>query len=165
VQFNAGSIVLHFPSRPAFGHTCGSCGRKLPATTKCKSCWFRQTTTSSVQVPNADTASATDLAGLVTLLRNGWSSNGDTNAVFGDPTAGTPRDPTLDSGYYDDHRAFGWDGASLRDPAPAIHGVVADLLTGQTQQIVPGLELIAQADLNGNGQIDSAAAPGGGTPA
>jgi hypothetical protein len=164
VQFDAGRIVLHFPSRPAFGHTCGSCGQKLPSSTTCTHCWFKRTTTSEVQVVNADTASTTDLAGLVALLRSGWTTNGDSNAVFGNPLAGTPRDPTLDSGYFDDHRAFGWDSASLRDPVPALHGVVDDLLTGQTQQIIPGLELIGQADLNNNGQIDSAAGPGGGTP-
>ncbi|HEX6461347.1 MAG TPA: hypothetical protein VF032_20685 [Thermoleophilaceae bacterium] len=163
-QFNNGSIVLQFPSRPAFGHTCGSCGQKLPKTTNCTHCWFKKTTTSSVQVPNADTAGASDLAGLVTLLRNGWTTGGDSNAVFGNPATGAPRDPTLDSGYFDDHRAFGWAPASLQDPAPALHGVVDDLLTGQTQQIIPGLELIGQADLNNNGQLDSAASPGGGTP-
>ncbi len=164
VQFDGGSVVLHFPSRPAFGHTCGSCGAKLPKSTSCTHCWFKKTTTSEVQVPNADTASATDLAGLVTLLRTAWTTNGDSSLVFGNPTTGAPRDRTLDSGYFDDHRAFGWDPASLGDPAPAIHGVVDDLLSGQPQQIIPGLELIAQADLNNNGQIDSAASPGGGTP-
>lgn len=164
-QFNAGSIVLHFPSRPAFGHTCGSCGRKLPASTNCRRCWFKKTITRQVQVVNADDASATDLAALVALLRAGWTNNGDTNSVFGNPTTGTPRDPTLNGGHYDDNRAFGWASASLRDPGPALHGVVDDLLTGQMQQIIPGLELAAQADLNGNGQIDSAATPGGGSPA
>jgi hypothetical protein len=162
-QFNAGSVVLHFPSRPAFGHTCGSCGRKLPTSTNCKRCWFRKTTTRYVQVVNADDASATDLASLVALLRAGWTNNGDTNSVFGNSTTGTPRDPTLDGGHYDDNRAFGWDSASLRDPGPALHAVVDDLLTAQPQQIIPGLELAAQADLNGNGQIDSAATPGGGS--
>ena len=164
VQFDGGRVVLHFPSRPSFGHTCGSCGQKLPRSTNCTHCWFKKTTTSEVQVPNADTGSPTDLAGLVTLLRTAWTTNGDSNAVFGNPAVGAPRDPTLGSGYFDDHRAFGWDPASLHDPAPAIHGVVDDLLSGQPQQIIPGLELIAQADLNNNGQIDSAASPGGGTP-
>lgn len=164
VQFDGGRIVLHFPSRPVLGHTCGSCGRKLPRSTNCTHCWFKKTTTSEVQVPNAGTASPTELAGLVALLRAGWTTNGDSNAVFGNPATGAPRDPTLGSGYFDDHRAFGWAYASLRDPAQAIHGVVDDLLSGQPQQIIPGLELVAQADLNNNGQIDSAASPGGGTP-
>jgi hypothetical protein len=163
VQFNAGSMVLHFPSRPAFGHTCGSCGRKLPSSTSCKRCWFKKTTARQAQVVNADDASPTDLGALVALLRAGWTNNGDTNSVFGNPTTGTPRDPTVNGGHYDDNRAFGWDAASLRDPGPVLHGVVDDLLTGQPQQIIPGLELAAQADLNGNGQIDSAATPGGGS--
>lgn len=163
-QFNSGSIVLHFPSRPAFGHTCGSCGQRLPKTTNCTHCWFKKTTTTEVQVVNADTASSTDLAALVALLRSAWTTNGDSSTVFGNPATGAPRDPTLDSGYFDDHRAFGWAPASLQDPAPVLHGVVDELLTGQTQQIIPSLESIGQADLNNNGQIDSAAAPGGGTP-
>ncbi|HEY7632724.1 MAG TPA: hypothetical protein VH817_18610, partial [Thermoleophilaceae bacterium] len=92
-----------------------------------------------------------------------WTVNGDANLVFGNPTAGTPRDPTLDGGHYDDNRAFGWEKSSLRDPGPLLHSVVDDLLTGQQQQIVPGLELFGQADLNGNGVLDSAATPGGGS--
>lgn len=162
-QFNAGSIVLGFPTRPAFGHTCGSCGKKLPLRTNCKRCWFKKTAIRQVQVVNADTASPTDLASLVSLLRTAWTVNGDANLVFGNPTAGTPRDPTLDGGHYDDNRAFGWEKSSLRDPGPLLHGVVDDLLTGQQQQIVPGLELIGQADLNGNGVLDSATTPGGGS--
>jgi hypothetical protein len=162
-QFNAGSIVLSYPTRPAFGHTCGSCGKRLPAATNCKKCWFKKTLTRQVQVVNADTGSATDLASLVGLLRAVWSSNGDTNAVFGNPSAGTPRDPTLNGGQYDDNHAFGWDRASLRDPVPALHVVVDDLLTGQPQKIIPDLELIGQADLNGNGVLDSATTPGGGS--
>jgi hypothetical protein len=162
-QFNVGSIVLTFPTRPAFGHTCGSCGKKLPLRTNCKRCWFRKTGVRQVQVVNADTASATQLASLVSLLRTAWTVNGDSNLVFGNPTAGTPRDPTLDGGHYDDNRAFGWERASLRDPGPALHGVVDDLLTGQQQQIIPGLEVIGQADLNGNGVLDGATTPGGGS--
>lgn len=163
-QYNAGSIVLTFPTRPAFGHTCGSCGKKLPLRTNCtKRCWFKKTAIRQVQVVNADTASATDLASLVSLLRASWTVNGDANLVFGNPTAGTPRDPTLDGGHYDDNRAFGWEKSSLRDPGPLLHSVVDDLLTGQQQQIVPGLELFGQADLNGNGVLDSAATPGGGS--
>jgi hypothetical protein len=162
-QFNAGSIVLHFPSRAAFGRTCGSCGRKLPASTNCKRCWFKKTLVHQVQVVNADTGSPTDLGSLAAMLKAGWSSNGDTNVVFGNPSAGTPRDPTLDGGHYDDNRAFGWDARSLRDPGPALHAVVDDLLTGQPQKIVPDLELIGQADLNGNGVLDSSTTPGGGT--
>jgi hypothetical protein len=162
-QFNAGSIVLHFPSRAAFGHTCGSCGQKLPASTNCKRCWFKRTLIRQAQVVNADTGSPTDLGSLVAMLKAGWSSNGDTNPVFGNPSAGTPRDPTLDGGHYDDNRAFGWDAQSLRDPGPALHAVVDDLLTAQPQKIVPDLELIGQADLNGNGVLDSSTTPGGGT--
>ncbi len=164
VQFNAGSIVLHYPSRPAFGHTCGSCGRKLPRSTNCKRCWFKRTVIRQVQAVNADTASAIDLGSLTALLRAGWTTGGDSSAVFGNPAAGTPGDPTLDTGHYDDHRAFGWERASLRDPGPVLHTVVDDLLTGQQQQIIPALELFAQADLNANGKLDSAAAPGGGSP-
>jgi hypothetical protein len=164
VQFNAGSILLSYPSRAAFGHTCGSCGAKLPKSTNCKSCWFKRTTVKQVQVVNADTASAAQLGSLVGLLRAGWTTNGDSNLVFGNPGAGTPRDPTLKGGEFDDHRAFGWDPASLRDPGPLMHTVVDDLLTGQQQQIIPGLELIGQADLDGNGVLDSAASPGGGSP-
>ena len=162
-QFNAGSIVLHFPSRAAFGHTCGSCGQRLPVATNCKRCWFKRTLILQVQSVNADTGSATDLGPLVAMLNAGWSSNGDTNAVFGNPSAGIPRDPTLDGGHYDDHRAFGWDARSLRDPGPALRAVVDDLLTAQPQKIVPDLELIGQADLNGNGVLDSSTTPGGGT--
>jgi hypothetical protein len=162
-QFNAGSIVLNFRSRAAFGHICGSCGRKLPASTNCKGCWFKKTLIRQIQAVNADTGSATDLGALVAMLKAGWSSNGDTNVVFGNPSAGTPRDPTLDGGHYDDNRAFGWDPRSLRDPGPALHAVADDLLTGQPQKIVPDLELIGQADLNGNGVLDSSTTPGGGT--
>lgn len=163
-EFNAGSIILGYPTRAAFGHTCGTCGKKLPPSTNCKRCWFKRTAIRQVQVVNADTGSATDLGSLVGLLRAGWTNNGDSNTVFGNPTAGTPRDRTLDTGYYDDHRAFGWDRASLRDPAPVLHTVADDLLTGQQQQIIPALELLSQADLNGNGVLDSSAAPGGGSP-
>ncbi|HEY1594135.1 MAG TPA: hypothetical protein VGF74_01965 [Thermoleophilaceae bacterium] len=164
VQFDAGSILLGFPSRAAFGHTCGSCGAKLPKSTNCKSCWFKRTTVQQIQVVNADTASVAQLGSLVGLLRAGWTTNGDSNLVFGNPTAGTPRDPTLNGGEFDDHRAFGWAPASLRDPGPLMHTVVDDLLTAQPQQIIPALELIGQADLNGNGVLDSAATPGGGSP-
>jgi hypothetical protein len=164
-QFNAGSIVLGYPTRAAFGHTCGSCAKRLPRTTNCKRCWFKRTVIRQAQAVNADSGSTTDLASLVGLLRAGWTGNGDSNTVFGNPTTGTPRDPTVDSGFYDDHRAFGWDRASLRDPKPALHTVVDDLLTGRQQQIVPALELIGQADLNGNGVLDSSTAPGGGSPA
>lgn len=162
-QFNAGSIVLGYPTRAAFGHSCGSCGKKLPASTNCKSCWFKRTTIRQVQAVNADSNSTAELAALTGLLRAGWANNGDTNSVFGNPGTGTPRDPTVDSGYYDDHRAFGWDRASLRDPKPALHVVVDDLLGGRPQQIVPALELIGQADLNGNGVLDSSTTPGGGS--
>jgi len=165
VQFNAGRVVLHYPSRPAFGHTCGSCGRrKLPRSTNCRRCWFKRTVIRELQAVNADTESGTDLAPLVAMLSAGWTTGGDSGAVFGNPAAGTPRDPTLDTGHYDDHRAFGWERASLRDPVPALHTVVDDLLSGQPQQIIPALELIAQADLNHNGVLDGAAAPGGGSP-
>jgi hypothetical protein len=162
-QFNTGSIVLNFPSRPAFGHSCSSCGKKLPLSTRCARCWFKKTNARQVQVVNADSASAADLTSLVTLLRAAWSTGGDTNAVFGDPSAGTPHDPTLAAGHYDDRRAFGWDRASLRDPVPLFHTVVDDLLSAQQQKLIPDLELIGQADLNGNGQLDSAATPGGGS--
>ena len=162
-QFNAGSIVLGFPSRPAFGHTCGSCGKRLPVSTNCKRCWFKKTLIRQTQVVNADSASATDLGSLVGMLRAGWTNNSDTNSVFGNPTAGTPRDPTLDGGQYNDNRAFGWNAQSLRDPAPALHAVVDDLLSGQPPKIIPDLELIGQADLNGNGVLDSSTTPGGGS--
>jgi hypothetical protein len=162
-QFNAGSIVLHYPSRAAFGHSCASCGQKLPLSTNCKRCWFKKTGIRQVQVVNADTGSPGDLSSLVGLLRAGWTNNGDTNTVFGNPSAATPRDRTVNAGHYDDNRAFGWDKASLRDPVPALHAVVDDLLTGQPQKIIPDLELIGQADLNGNGVLDSATTPGGGS--
>jgi hypothetical protein len=162
-QFNAGSITLQFPSSASFGHGCASCGRKLPLTTRCSRCWFKKTSTGQVQVVNADTASATGLASLLTILRAGWTTGGDTNAVFGNPTAGTPRDPTLNSGHYDDGRAFAWEPQSLRDPISALHAVVDDLLTGQPPKVIPDLELIGQADLNGNGVLDSGTAPGGGS--
>jgi hypothetical protein len=162
-QFNGGSIVVTYPSRPVPGHTCGACAKKLPRTTSCKKgCWFKKTVTRSAQVVNADTGSATDLASLATMLRSGWSSNGDTNAVFGNASTGTPRDPTLSGGHYDDNRAFGWNSQSLRDPATALHAVTDDLLTGQPQKMIGDLELIGQADLNGNGVLDSSATPGGG---
>src|SRR5256885_6415362 len=89
-QFNAGRIVLHFPSRPAFGHSCGSCGQRLPVSTNCKSCWFKKTLVRQVQAVDADTRRGTDPGSLVAMLRAGWSNNGDTNTVFGNPTAGTP---------------------------------------------------------------------------
>jgi len=162
-QFNAGSIVLGFPSRPASGHTCGSCGKGLPVSTNCKRCWFKKTVVRQAQVVNADSGSATDLASLLGMLRAGWTNNGDTNSVFGNPTAGTPHDPTLDGGQYNDNRAFGWNTQSLRDPAPALHAVVDDLLSGQPPKIIPDLELIGQADLNGNGVLDSSTTPGGGS--
>jgi hypothetical protein len=165
VQYNAGSILLGYPTRAAFGHTCGSCGAKLPKSTNCKTCWFRKTTVKQIQVVNADTADPTQLGSLVALLRAAWTTNGDSNLVFGNPAAGTPRDPSLNGGEFDDHRAFGWTPASLRDPGPLMHTVVDDLLTGQQQQIIPALELIGQADLNGNGVLDSSTAPGGGSPA
>jgi hypothetical protein len=164
VQYNAGSILLGYPTRAAFGHTCGSCGAKLPKSTNCKTCWFKKTTVKQVQVVNADTANATQLGSLIGLLRSAWTTNGDSNLVFGNPTAGTPRDPSLNGGEFDDHRAFGWNPASLRDPGPLMHTVVDDLLTGQQTQIIPALELIGQADLNGNGVLDSATSPGGGSP-
>jgi hypothetical protein len=94
-----------------------------------------------------------------------WTSNGDTNPVFGNPATGTPRDPTLNGGQYNDNRAFGWNTGSLRDPAPIFHAVVDDLLSGQPSKIIGDLELIGQADLNGNGQLDSSTTPGGGTSA
>jgi hypothetical protein len=165
-QFNAGSIVLQYPSRPVSGHTCGNCAQRLPVTTNCpKRCWFKKTRIREVQVVNADSAASTDLAALVTLLRTVWTSNGDTNPVFGNPATGTPRDPTLNGGQYNDNRAFGWNSASLRDPAPIFHAVVDDLLSGQPSKIIGDLELIGQADLNGNGQLDSSTTPGGGTSA
>jgi hypothetical protein len=162
-QFNAGSIVLSYPSRPTSGHTCGNCAKRLPASTNCKRCWFKKTLVRQVQVVNADTGSATDLGSLVSMLRAAWTNNGDTNSVFGNPTAGTPRDPTLNGGEYDDHRAFGWNSASVRDPGPALHTVVDDLLSGQPQKMIGDLELIGQADLNGNGVLDSSTTPGGGS--
>lgn len=165
-QFNAGSIVLQYPSRAVAGYTCGNCAQRLPLSTSCaKRCWFKKTSIRQAQVVNADTASATDLGSLVSMLRAGWSSNGDTNAVFGNPTAGVPRDPTLNGGQYSDNRAFGWDPKSLRDPGPILHAVVDDLLTGQPQKMIGDLELIGQADLNGNGVLDSSTTPGGGTAA
>jgi hypothetical protein len=164
-EFNAGSIVLQYPTRAAFGHTCGSCGKKLPLSTNCKKCWFKRTGIRQVQAVNADVQSASELASLDSLLRVAWTNNGDSNSVFGNPSTGTPRDRTVDAGYYDDHRAFGWDRASLRDPKPVLKTVVDDLLTGQQSQIIPALELLAQADLNGNGVLDSSTAPGGGSPA
>src|SRR5437763_5707577 len=60
-QFNAGSIVLGFPSRAAFGHTCGSCGKRLPLSTNCKRCWFEKTLIRQPQVVYADTGSATEV--------------------------------------------------------------------------------------------------------
>jgi hypothetical protein len=162
-QFNAGSIVLTYPSRAASGHTCGNCAKRLPASTNCKRCWFKRTVIRQVQAVNADTGSATDLGSLVSLLRAVWSNNGDTNTVFGNPSAGTPRDPTLNGGEYDDNRAFGWTPTSLHDPGPVLHAVVDDLLAGQPQKIIPDLELIGQADLNGNGVLDSSTTPGGGS--
>jgi hypothetical protein len=165
-QFNAGSIVLQYPSRPVSGHTCGNCAQRLPVSTNCpKRCWFKKATIREVQVVNADDGSSTDLGALVTLLRTAWTSNGDTNPVFGNPSAGVPRDPTLNGGQYNDNRAFGWNSASLRDPGPLFHTVVDDLLTGQPSKIIGDLELIGQADLNGNGQLDASATPGGGTSA
>lgn len=163
VQFNAGSIVLGFPSRASGSHRCASCAKKLPLSTRCTRCWFKKTGIHQVQAVNADTGSPTQLASLDALLRAAWTNNGDSNTVFGNDTTGTPRDPTLDGGHYDDHRAFGWDRKSLRDPGPLLHAVVDDLLTSQPQKMVPDLELFGQADLNGNGVLDSATTPGGGT--
>ncbi len=164
-QFNAGSLVLQYPTRPSSSHTCGNCARRLPVRTNCKKCWFKRTVIRQAQAVNADVQSASELASLVSLLRGGFTNNGDTNSVFGNPSTGTPRDRTVDAGYYDDHRAFGWERASLRDPKPVMKTVVDDLLAGQQSQIVPALELIAQADLNGNGVLDGATSPGGGSPA
>jgi hypothetical protein len=164
-EFNAGSIVLQYPTRSSSAHGCGNCAKRLPRSTNCKSCWFKRTAIRQVQAVNADVQSASELGPLVALLRAGWTNNGDSNTVFGNPSTGAPRDRTVDSGYYDDHRAFGWDRASLRDPKPVLKTVVDDLLTGQQTQIVPALELLAQADLNGNGVLDSSTAPGGGSPA
>jgi hypothetical protein len=163
-QFNAGSVVLQYPSRPVSGHTCGNCAQRLPVTTNCpKRCWFKKTLIREVQVVNTDSAASADLGALVTLLRTVWSSNGDTNPVFGNQSAGVPRDPTLNGGQYNDNRAFGWNSASLRDPGPIFHAVVDDLLSGQPSKIIGDLELIAQADLNGNGVLDSSTTPGGGS--
>jgi hypothetical protein len=164
-QVNAGRVVLRFPSRPSFGKSCGTCGKLFPRVTRCKSCWFKKTATRNVQAVNADTGSATDLAGLLGMLRAAWTTAGGTAPVFGDPAGGVPRDRTLSSGYYDDHRAFGWDRASLANTAPLMRTVVDELLSGQQQRLIPDLELIGQADLNANGQLDSAASPGGGTSA
>jgi hypothetical protein len=165
-QFNAGSIMLQYPSRPVAGHTCGNCAQRLPVSTNCpKRCWFKRTRIKESQVVNADDASATDLVTLQTMLRSGWTTGGDANPVFGNSTVGVPRDPTLNGGQYNDNRAFGWNSASLRDPGPIFHTVVDDLLTGQQGKIVGDLELIGQADLNGNGVLDSSTAPGGGTSA
>jgi hypothetical protein len=165
-EFNAGNIVLQYPSRPMSGHSCGNCAQRLPVSTSCpKRCWFKTTKIKESQVVNADDAGPTDLVALLTMLRSGWTSNGDTNPVFGNPTAGIPRDPTVNGGKYDDNRAFGWNSASLRDPGPILHTIVDDLLTGQQGKIIGDLELIAQADLNGNGVLDSSTTPGGGTSA
>jgi hypothetical protein len=162
-DFNGGSIVLTYPSRPVAGHTCGACVKRLPKATNCsKRCWFKKTVIRQAQVVNADTGSAADLGSLMSMLRAGWSSNGDTNTVFGNPSASAPRDPSLNSGHYDDNRAFGWNSQSLRDPATALHAVTDDLLTGQPQKMIGDLELIGQADLNGNGVLDSSTTPGGG---
>jgi len=164
-QVDAGTITLTVPSRPAFGHSCGSCGQKLPRTTNCKRCWFRTATTRQVQVVNVDTADSAGTASLVAMLRQGWTNNGDTNSVFGNPAAGVPREPLLEAGFFDDNRAFGWNPASLADTVPIDHGIVDDILSGQLSKIVPDLELVSQADLNGNGQLDGAATPGGGAAA
>jgi hypothetical protein len=164
-QVDPSSVVLTLPSRASFGHTCGSCGRRLPRATSCKRCWLRKGRTRQVQAVNADTASAEDLAGLLGMLRQVWTTGGDTNSVFGNPSVGAPRDPTFDGGEYDDHRAFGWERASLADPAPLLRTVADDLLTGQQAKLIPDLELIGQADLNANGKLDAAATPGGGTSA
>ncbi|HEY2601620.1 MAG TPA: hypothetical protein VGI67_08695 [Thermoleophilaceae bacterium] len=163
VDYDAGSVILHFPSRASGGHTCASCGKGLPLATRCSKCWFKKTGTHQVQVVGADTGSPTDLGSLDALLRAGWTNNGDTNTVFGNPATGAPPDRSVDGGYFDDHRAFGWNAQSLRDPGPLLHTVVDDLLTSQPQKIVPDLELIGQTDLNGNGVLDSAATPGGGS--
>lgn len=163
-QFNARSIVLQYPSRPVSGHSCGNCARRLPVSTNCpKRCWFKRTRIKESQVVNADDAGATDLVALLTMLRSGWTTGGDTNPVFGNSIAGVPRDPTLNGGQYNDNRAFGWNSASLRDPGPIFHTVVDDLLTGQQGKIIGDLELFGQADLNGNGVLDSSTTPGGGT--
>jgi hypothetical protein len=165
VQVDAGTLTLNVPSRPAFGHSCGSCGQKLPKSTNCKRCWFRKATTRQVQVVNVDISDSSGTASLAAMLRQGWTNNGDTNSVFGNPSTGSPRDPLLDAGFLDDNRAFGWNPASLADTAPIDHGVVDDILSGQLAKIVPDLELASQADLNGNGRIDGATTPGGGAAA
>jgi hypothetical protein len=163
-QFNAGSIVLQYPSRPVAGHTCGNCAQRLPVSTNCpKRCWFKKTKVREAQVVSADSASPTDLVALTTMLRSGWTNNGDTNSVFGNPAAGTPRDPTLNGGQYNDNRAFGWNSASVRDPGPIFHAVADDLLGGQPAKIIGDLEQLAQADLNGNGVLDSSTTQGGGS--
>jgi hypothetical protein len=165
VQVDAGTLTLSVPSRPAFGHSCGSCGRSLPKSTSCRRCWFRKAATRQVQVVNADTSDSAGTASLAAMLTQGWTNNGDTNSVFGSPTAGIPREPLLDAGFFDDNRAFGWNPASLADTAAISHGLVDDILSGQLSKIVPDLELASQADLNGNGQLDGAATPGGGAAA
>ena len=164
-QVNAGNIVLTFPSLTSSGHTCGTCAEQLPRTTTCKSCWFKKAATRQFQLVNADTADAAGLGSLVPRLRGLWTNNGDTNSVFGNAAAGALRDPTVGAGYYDNHRAFAWDKASLADPAPLLRTVVDDLLTGQAARLIPDLELIGQADLNANGKLDSAATPDGGAGA
>jgi len=165
VQVDAGTLTLSVPSRPAFGHSCGSCGRRLPKSTSCRRCWFRKTTTRQAQVVNVDTSDSSDVSALAGMLRRGWTNNGDTNSVFGNPSTGSPRDSLLDAGFLDDNRAFGWNPASLADTAPIDHGVVDDILSGQLSKIVPDLEIAGQADLNGNGRIDGATSPGGGAAA
>jgi hypothetical protein len=165
VQVDAGTLTLSVPSRPAFGHSCGSCGRSLPKSTTCKRCWFRKATTRQVQVVNVDTSDSAGTVSLAAMLTQGWTNNGDTSSVFGNPTTGVPREPLLDAGFFDDNRAFGWNPASLADTAPISHGLVDDILSGQLSKIVPDLELASQADLNGNGQLDGAATPGGGAAA
>lgn len=161
-QFDSGRVVLVFPSRASFGHGCSSCGKRLPRTTVCKRCWFRKTTTRHAQAVNADTADAAQLAPVAALLRAAWTNNGDSNAVFGNPAIGQRGDATLDGGHLDNGHAFGWTRQSLLDPAPLLHGVVDDILSGQQQKLIPDLELAGNADLNGNGRLDGATTPGGG---
>jgi hypothetical protein len=153
-QFDSGNLVLTVPSRPAVGHSCGSCGKKLPSTTRCSRCWVRRASWRQAQAVNADTGSADQRAALVAMLQQGWTAGGDTNPVFGNPSAAMPRDGTLDTGYFDDGRAFGWQPDSLRDTATVLRAVVDDLVTGQPQKLVPDLELLGQADLNANGVLD-----------
>src|ERR1041385_4658627 len=64
VQVDAVTLTLSVPSRPAFGHSCGSCGQKLPRTTNCKRCWFRKATTRQVQAVNVDTSDSAGTASL-----------------------------------------------------------------------------------------------------